>query len=287
MQVTVKAPAKINLTLDCVGLRADGYHLLETVMQTVSIYDTITLTPADEITLTVTGADVGAVEKNTAYKAARLFFDRTGITGGVAIALEKAIPTQAGMGGGSADAAGVLLGLDRLYDTRLPLDTLLELGVQIGADVPFCIVGGTALCEGIGEEITPLSPLPDCHIVIAQPTDGVSTGVAYARLDGSPLQDRPNHPAMLTALENGHLQAIGVLLANVFEPALAIPAVADIRRMMERFHPLGSRMTGSGSVVYALFPDEDAAKRCRDTLAAHYPVATICHPCGGAEINIV
>ena len=289
MQVTVQAPAKINLTLDMVGVREDGYHLLETVMQTVSIYDTLTATaaPAGEVTLTVEGAGVGPVEKNTALRAARLFFTHTGVEGGVAMTLTKRIPTQAGMGGGSADAAAALLALDALYGTRLPQETLLELGVQIGADVPFCLVGGTALCTGIGEQIQPLPAMPDCAVVIAQPAEGVSTAAAYAALDGAPLADRPNHPAMLVALTLRDLPAIGHQLANVFQSALAIPAVETIRRRMADFLPLGCRMTGSGSVVYGLFADDAAADECARALAADYPVATVCRPCQGPLVEII
>lgn len=285
MQVTVNAPGKLNLTLDAVGIREDGYHLLETVMQTVDIVDTLTVTtiPGEHITLAVEGADVGAVEKNTAMKAARLFFAETGVTGGVDMRLIKRIPSQAGMGGGSADAAAALLALNRLYDTRLPMETLLAMGLKIGADVPFCMVGGTALCCGIGEEITALPPLPACSIVLAKPSMGVSTAEAYARLDGQPLADRPDHGAMLAALTQGDLPAVGQQLANVFEPALAIDAVVSIRRRMAEFAPLGSRMTGSGSVVYALFADEEKAAACREALAAEYPFTAVCHPCAGMQ----
>ncbi len=288
MQVTVQTPAKINLTLDMVGVREDGYHLLETVMQTVSIYDTLTATiaPMGEITLMVEGGDVGPVEKNTATRAARLFFERTGIAGGVNMMLTKRIPTQAGMGGGSADAAAALLALDRLYDTHLSQETLLDMGVAIGADVPFCLVGGTALCTGIGEEIQPLPAMPDCAIVIAQPAEGVSTAAAYAALDSAPLSDRPNHPAMLVALTLRDLPAIGHQLANVFQPALAIPAVEDIGRRMREFSPVGCRMTGSGSVVYGLFDDPASANTCAAALKEVYPVATICRPCEGPVVTV-
>ena len=285
MQVTVKAPAKLNLTLDSVGLREDGYHLLKTVMQTVDIADRLTVTaaPEGEITLQVGGADVGSLEKNTVTRAAKLFLAETGIRSGVFMSLEKCIPTQAGMGGGSADGGAALLALDRLFDTRLPMETLLDWGVRIGADVPFCMVGGTAFCQGVGEQITPLPALPACSIVLAQPAVGVSTAQAYARLDGQPLLDRPNHPAMLAALERGDLPAIGRQLANVFEPAIALPEVAAIRQQMAAYAPLGSRMTGSGSVVYALFDSPDAAEACCQFLKESWPVAMVCHPCGGPE----
>ncbi len=286
MQVTVHAPAKINLTLDVVGTRADGYHLLESVMQSVDCCDTLTTTKAPTITLRVVGGDVGPLEKNTVYRAAQVFFRAVGVDGGVAMTLTKRIPQQAGMGGGSADAAAALLALDKLYDTRLTREQLCALGVQVGADVPFCLVGGTALCEGIGEVITPLAALPSCAIVIAQPAEGVSTAEAYARLDGTPLRDRPANASMLAALEAGDLPAVGRCLANVFEPAIALPAVADIRRRMAAFAPLGSRMTGSGSVVFALFEAQSRAEACAAALKEHYPVAFVCRPSAGNCICI-
>ncbi len=278
MQVTVHAPAKINLTLDMVGLREDGYHLLKSVMQSVDCCDTLVAKKAQSITLTVVGGAPCPVEKNTAYRAAQVFFRDTGIAGGVAMTLTKRIPQQAGMGGGSADAAAALLALNTLYDARLTQEQLLAMGVQIGADVPFCLVGGTVLCEGIGEILTPLPPLPDCFVVLAQPPEGVSTAEAYARLDSASLNDRPDHAGMLAALTAGDLAAVGKQLANVFEPALALPAVAAIRRDMAAFSPLGSRMTGSGSVVYALFADEAQATACAEQLAKAWPVAMVCRP---------
>ncbi len=287
MRVTVHAPAKINLTLDVVGTRADGYHLLKSVMQSVDCCDTLTAEWAADVSLTVIGGDVCPTEKNTAYRAAQVFFRETGVDGGVHMTLTKRIPQQAGMGGGSADAAAALMALDKLYDTRLAQDELLAMGVQVGADVPFCLVGGTALCEGIGEIITPLPALPDCAVVIAQPSEGVSTAEAYARLDSTPLTDRPDHAAMVAALTAGNLPAVGAQLANVFEPAIALPSVEAIRRTMATFSPLGSRMTGSGSVVYALFADTVAAEKCAATLRETCPVSLVCHPAGGNSIEIV
>ncbi len=286
MQVTVHAPAKINLTLDVVGNRADGYHLLESIMQSVDCCDTLVAETADDITLTVLGGDVGPIDKNTAIRAAKVFFADTGICGGVAMTLTKRIPQQAGMGGGSADAAATLIALDALYATHLTREQLVAMGVQVGADVPFCLVGGTALCEGIGEQITPLANLPDCAIVIAQPAEGVSTKEAYARLDNTPLTDRPDTAAMIKALASGRLPAVGAALANVFEPAINLSAVADIRRIMATFSPLGSRMTGSGSVVFALFEDTAHAEACANALASAYPVAFVCRPSQGNRLVI-
>ncbi len=286
MTVTVHAPAKINLTLDVVGRREDGYHLLESIFQAVGIVDTLaaTRTPAG-ITLTVEGSDPCPVEKNTAYRAATAFFAHTGLAGGVDMVLEKHIPMQAGMGGGSADAAAVLLALDRLYDTHLPREELLALGLQVGADVPFCLTGGTAFVTGIGEQLHPLPPLPACAIVIAQPPEGVSTAAAYGALDAAVCLRRPDHRAALEALERGDLPGICRQAENVFEAVIALPGVAAIRRRMEDFAPLCSRMTGSGSAVFAVFADTAQAAACLTALQRDWPRAFLCRPCGGPTVE--
>ena len=281
MQVTVRAPSKINLTLDVVGVRQDGYHLLESIMQAVDVTDTLTAEKAEDITLDVVGGHPCPVEKNTAYKAAQVFFRDTGICGGVRMTLEKRIPQQAGMGGGSADAAAVLWALDKLYDTRLSAEALCRMGVQVGADVPFCVVGGTAMVTGIGEGIQPLSALPACHIVIAQPAEGISTAEAYAAIDRAESLRHPDHKAALTALSDGDLPALCRQAENVFEQVTALAGVTAIRDTMETFSPLCSRMTGSGSAVFAVFDDLAAAEACLAALRADYPTAFLCHPCGG------
>ncbi len=287
MQVIVHAPAKINLTLDVVGVRADGYHLLESVMQSVDCCDTLTATATDgEVTLEVLGAPPCPVEKNTAYRAAQVFLRETGITGGVAMTLDKRIPQQAGMGGGSADAAAALLALDKLYNTRLSVDDLCAMGVQVGADVPFCVLGGTAMVTGIGEGLEPLPALPDCHIVIARPADGVSTAAAYAALDRAPIPTHPDHPATLAALRRGDLGGVCAGVFNVFEPATAIDGVAAIRHRMAEFSPLTSQMTGSGSAVFAIFRDAARAQACADALAGEFPVSFVCRPSRGNLIEI-
>lgn len=285
MNVTVWAPAKINLTLDVVGRREDGYHLLESIMQAVDIADTLTAQRAADVTLDT--AALCPVEKNTAYRAACAFFAHTGIAGGVHMTLTKRIPQQAGMGGGSADAAATLWALDRLYDTHLSAEELCAIGLTVGADVPFCVMGGAAYVTGIGEGLRPLPSLPDCHIVIAQPSDGVSTAAAYAAIDKASVSCHPDHTAALAAMERGDLAAVCRRVYNVFEPATAISGVALIRREMERFAPLASQMTGSGSAVFAIFEEERAALACRDALAAVVPTAFVCHPCGGCRITSV
>ena len=290
--VTVTAPAKINLTLDVTGRRADGYHLLESLMQTVDCRDALTARriPAGIVLETAAGtAPVDCPpEKNTVTRAAAAFLRETGTDGGVAFTLEKHIPTQAGMGGGSADAAAALWALDRLFETHLPADRLAEIGASVGADVPFCVIGGTAFVTGIGEILRPVSPLPPCHIVIAQPPEGVSTAAAYAALDTGTPARRPDHPAALAALERGDLAGVCRECVNVFEDAVALPGVDGIRRQMAAFHPLAARMTGSGSAVFAVFPATDAGKaaadRCAAALKAQYPVTFVCKPCGGPAV---
>ncbi len=287
MQVTVHAPAKINLTLDVVGMRADGYHLLESVMQSVDCYDTLTATATDgELTLDVVGAPPCPVDKNTAYRAAQVFLRQTGINGGAAMTLKKRIPQQAGMGGGSADAAAALIALNALYGTRLSVEELCAMGAQVGADVPFCVLGGTVMVTGIGEGLEPLPNLPDCAIVIAQPANGISTVEAYSALDRTPIERHPDHPTLLAALRRGDLGGACAAVHNVFEPATALEGVTAIRRRMAAFSPLAAQMTGSGSAVFAVFADSAQAQQCADALAKEFPVAFVCRPCEGNRVEV-
>ncbi len=286
MQVTVIAPAKINLTLDVVGRRADGYHLLESVMQSVDCCDMLTARRADTVTLRTVGGEMCPIEKNTAYRAANAFFAHTGITGGAAMVLHKHIPQQAGMGGGSADAAAALYALDRLYDTRLSVEELCRIGVTIGADVPFCVMGGAAFATGIGEELTPLPRMPHCAIVIAKPNDGVSTVEAYAAIDSRPIERYAGHPAMLAAMRAGDLEGICRGVYNVFESATAIEGVRVLRERMAAYAPSAVRMTGSGSAVFAVFDDDTAAQRCADALQGDYAFVQVCRPCDGCRVTV-
>ena len=276
------APAKINLTLDIVGTREDGYHLLESIFQSVDICDVVVARKrlGRRITLDAPGCDC-PVEKNTAYKAAVAFFAYTGLRKGVHLSVTKRIPQQAGMGGGSADAAGVLVALNRLFKTGLTTAQLCEIGLTVGADVPFCVMGGTAYVTGIGEGLQALPPLPDCAIVVAQPKEGISTKEAYAAVDNATILSRPDNAAAIAALEAGDLQGVCRQAVNVFESATQLEGVKDIRRRMEQFAPLCSQMTGSGSCVFAIFEDEDAAEACLEHLQADYPTAFICYPCNG------
>lgn len=282
MQVTVYAPAKINLTLDVVGVREDGYHLLESIFQSVSVYDKIVVKKKWGRGVKLIADDCRCpAEKNTAYKAAVAFFRYTGIKKGVKIKLEKHIPQQAGMGGGSADAAGVLWALNRLFDTRLTVGQLCEIGLTVGADVPFCVMGGTAFVTGIGEGLLPLPKLPDCYIVVAQPEEGVSTKEAYAAVDTAEIVARPDNAAAIAALKEGDLAGVCKQAVNVFESATALKEIAEIRRRMAEYKPLCSLMTGSGSCVFAIFDDRDSAMDCQLDLRDDYPTAFVCRPCNG------
>lgn len=280
--VTVHAPGKINLTLDIVGARPDGYHLLESVFQSVSVYDKIVVKKkwGKGIKLVADDCDCPA-EENTAYKAAKAFFRYTGLKKGVKITLDKHIPRQAGMGGGSADAAGVLWALNILFGTRLTIAQLCEIGLTVGADVPFCVMGGTAFVTGVGEGVQPLPPLPDCYIVVAQPDCGISTKEAYAAVDNAQIVSRPDNAAAMAALEAGDLAGVCRQAINVFESTTELKGVREIRRRMEDYAPLCSQMTGSGSCVFAIFEDRVAAMDCQMDLQQDYSTAFVCRPCNG------
>ncbi|MBR3290445.1 MAG: 4-(cytidine 5'-diphospho)-2-C-methyl-D-erythritol kinase [Clostridia bacterium] len=289
--LTLRAPAKINLTLDILGCRPDGYHELRTVMQTVDLADTVTLkrTEGGGIALSLSDPALPCDRRNTAYAAAEVFFaalrERGGEPFGVWIHVTKTIPQQAGMAGGSADAAAVLRGLNRLAGDPFSRDTLCALGAKIGADVPFCVRGGAALATGIGERLTPVPGLPETlTVVVCKPPVGVSTGAAYNAVDAALSAVTPSDEAgLLAALQAGDPAAVGARLHNAFEQALSIPEVTAILARMRAFSPLGCRMTGSGSAVFALFSDEAAARACADALfgAADDPPAGdvfLCRP---------
>lgn len=286
MTVTVEAPAKINLTLDVTGRREDGYHLIETVMQAVSLCDQVIVRqhgkPGD-IVLQTGEEGIPDGPSNTAYKAAEAFFEAVEDQGienpGILITLHKRIPVQAGMAGGSADAAGTLWALNRLTDARLTQEELCAVGAKVGADVPFCVMGGAAFAEGTGTILTPLPSLPDCFVVIAKPDCGVSTPEAYRRIDRAVLRRRPHTSVVEDALCAGELDTVSRELCNVFEEALALPEIACIRQIMREHATLGCCMTGSGSAVFGLFSEETEARRCAAALKREYETVFCCRPC--------
>ncbi|MCE7791811.1 4-(cytidine 5'-diphospho)-2-C-methyl-D-erythritol kinase [Salipaludibacillus sp. CUR1] len=264
MHKVVKAPAKINLTLDVLRKREDGYHDVEMVMTTVDLADRIhlTLLADDEIRVEVNKGHVPANKNNLAYQAARLLKDRYPVKGGVSIYIDKHIPVSAGLAGGSTDAAAVLRGLNDMWSLGLSLEELADIGLEIGSDVPYCVFGGTAVARGRGEDLTFISSPPPCWVVLAKPPAGVSTKDIYQRLN----LDQMNHPdteAMIQAIETQNFKEICNNLENVMEPATfeLAPEVKKIKQRLIQFGAEGTVMSGSGPTVFSLAKTESKAYR--------------------------
>jgi len=259
----VKAHAKINLLLDVSGIRPDGYHELTTLMQTLSLCDDVLLEPAPEINLAVEGSGLTAGPENLAWRAAGLLRQRTGYRGGAGIRLIKRIPLAAGLAGGSADAAAVLLGLNKMWRLDLGMRDLSQLGAELGSDVPFCLWGGTALCRGRGELVTPLPALPPAGVLLVKPHFGVSTADVYRRYDALPDPGHPDSRRMLTAVENADLSGVAKNLGNSLERVtLAMhPEIGLIKDAVAAAGATGVLMSGSGPTVFGLFPDPPSAVR--------------------------
>lgn len=279
MSFSVNAYAKINLTLDITGKRKDGYHLLRMVMQSVSLCDKLVITDSDSgIRVIASRDEIPCNEDNTAYKAAAVFFEYTGAASNLTIHIQKVIPSQAGLGGGSADAAAVLLALNKMYNAGMTTETLCKIGLQVGADVPFCIIGGTALAEGIGDKLTPLPALPLCHIVICKPPVGVDTKKAYALADDAAKKESGFTAAMLHAVRAGDLRAVAQNLGNEFEQVIHLAQVNHIKSAMKQYGALGACMSGSGSAVFGIFEDLPKAVACQSALALVYSEVFVCEP---------
>ena len=281
--LTLNAPAKLNLTLDILRRRADGYHNLEMVMFSVDLCDRVTVRLREDgkILVRAPGTDLPAGEDNLAGKAARAFFNETGSAPGADITLEKRIPAQAGMGGGSSDAAAVLRALRALTAPALPLRRLEELGAQIGSDVPYCVHGGTVLAQGRGERLTDWPDIPPCAIVVCKPDFGLSTPALFGRVRVDTLSRRPDHGAMLRALEAGDLSAAAAQAVNVFEEVLTPKegeTIHAIRRQMLACGALAARMTGSGPTVFGLFRQEKDAARAFEILRPRFSQTFLTRP---------
>ncbi len=258
----IKAYAKINLGLDVVRKLPNGYHEVKMIMQTVGIYDKLTLERTDSgITLTTDSSELPADRDNLVYRAAELMKEKYHIEEGIRIHLEKRIPIAAGMAGGSTDAAAAMKGILRLLGLDASLSQLMEYGVAIGADVPYCIMGGTALAEGIGDKLTALPPAPDCYILVAKPKLSISTKSVYEHLDVAGLKSHPDIDGMRTAIEAGSLQGILDRMGNVLETVTipAHPIIDTIKNRMRELGAVNSLMSGSGPTVFGIFLEERAA----------------------------
>lgn len=275
--LVLNAKAKINLYLDVTGKRADGYHLLETVMHTVSLCDTVTLAKTGRSGIEISCSDplIPCNEKNIAYKCAAAFFDKTGISsGGVSIDIIKRIPSQAGMGGGSTDGAAVLTGLDRLFETKLSESELISMGAKIGADIPFCIKGGCGYCTGIGEIIEPLPAICGC-VLIGKGQAGISTAEAFGKIDS--LGSGIGIPGIKKIFGNvSSLTDIAPFCRNIFDDVTSLEEVTDIKRIMTENGAVCSAMTGSGSAVFGLFESENVAAKAQEVLKQKNYFTALC-----------
>ena len=276
--VTVLAPAKLNLTLDITGIAPNGYHTLDMLMQTVNLYERVTLRKSPYLRLRLPGSNVPANEHNTAIKAALAFFDATGLLAGVDITVRKAVPVRAGMAGGSADAAAVLVGLNALYGAGMTVPELCEIGLKVGADVPFSILGGTARVQGIGDVLTPMPSCPRCWFTVCMPKGGISTPQAYARYDELGTDVHPDNDLAQRALEQGDLKALCTQMSNALEFSSQSPANGPIEEILRRSGALAALMTGSGAAVFGVVRDEKTAQSAKAELQKHYPRSWVLHP---------
>ncbi|MBQ7432186.1 MAG: 4-(cytidine 5'-diphospho)-2-C-methyl-D-erythritol kinase [Lachnospiraceae bacterium] len=289
--IQLNAMAKINLGLDVLRKREDGYHEVRMIMQTVHIYDKIQLTRKKEpgIFLTSSLRFLPVNEGNLAYRAAQLLMEEFQIKEGLDINLQKNIPVAAGMAGGSTDAAAVLIGVNKLFALGLSDSELMTRGVKLGADVPYCVMGGTALAEGIGEQLTRLPDMPDCYILVVKPAINVSTKFVYENLgvNDLPSEAHADIDGQLQALEQGNLSALcdamGNILQTVTEPAH--PIIGELKTAMKKNGACNAMMSGSGPTVFGLFDREEIAKAAYWEMRKDHPEAQIhlTRPCAGTE----
>lgn len=285
----LRALAKINLGLDILGKREDGYHEVRMIMQTIQMYDVLEMKKKKipGISLAVNYPFIPSDERNLVYKAAKLLMDEFQVKEGVEIRLEKFIPVAAGMAGGSSDAAAALVGVNRLFKLGLSEKDLMERAVNIGADVPYCVMRGTALAEGIGEKLTRIAQVPDCFVLIGKPGINVSTKAAYESLQLDQIQTHPDIDGMIRDIESGDLRAMTEKMENVFEPGIIgrYPVIGEIKALMEEHGALRAMMSGSGPTVFGIFDDrkkmEEAAAVLRESRLAKTVFATEVTKAGG------
>lgn len=263
-QIKLKAYAKINLGLDVLRKREDGYHQVRMIMQTIRLFDRITMTKIrkNDIYLETNLSFLPTDEKNLVYRAVKMMKEEFDISEGIRIELNKKIPVCAGMAGGSTDAAAALVGMNRLFQLKLSEKQLMEYGVKLGADVPYCIMRGTALSEGIGEKLSRVAPIPSCYILIAKPNVNVSTKFVYENLNLPALKSHPDIDLLLRALEEGDLYTLASNLGNVLETVTIerYPVIEQVKQSMLAKGALGALMSGSGPTVFGIFDSEAKVK---------------------------
>ena len=266
----LRAMAKINLGLDVLRKREDGYHEVRMIMQTIQMYDLLDIRKKEEpgISLSTNLPYVPSDERNLVYKAAKLLMDEFDIKEGLSMKLTKFIPVAAGMAGGSSDAAAAFVGVNRLFRLGLSEEELMKRAVQVGADVPYCVMRGTALAEGIGEKLTRLPGLPKCYVLVGKPGINVSTKLAYENLHLDQIQSHPDIDGMISDIENQDLHSLTAKMQNVFEPGIIsqYPVIQEIKDLMEANGALKAMMSGSGPTVFGLFPNEKEIRRAYDAL---------------------
>lgn len=273
--IDLKSRAKINLSIDVLGKREDGYHIVEMIMQTIDLYDQIKIEEVEESSIKIKSdsVDIPLNEDNIVYKAANLLKERFNISKGIEISIQKNIPVAAGMAGGSSNAAAVLVGLNKLWNLGLSKNELKEIGLQLGADVPFCITGGCSLAEGIGEKLTDINGISeDVNILVCKPNIFVSTKEVYQSLDMKNVQKRPDNKKLIEALKNKDIKFVSENMVNVLEEVTSVKykEINEIEEVMIKNKALGSMMSGSGPTVFGLFDNKEYAIKAKEELLLNY-----------------
>lgn len=280
-KVVTKSFAKINLSLDVLGRLENGYHEVQMVMQTVSVFDLVTVTKIKHgIELSTNLPYLPIDHNNLAYKAAEEFFNYTGIKEGVSIDISKRIPVGAGLAGGSSNASAVLKAMNKLFGTGLSLKELCAIGVKIGADVPYCILGGTRLAEGIGEKLSSLPRLPRCSIVLVKPAFSISTKSVYEKIDSCSDYKRPQTKKLIDGLYEGNLETIASSMGNVLEEVSITehPILEKVKNELTDLGAICAQMSGSGPTVFGIFRTYDQAREAKKQLWGKYKTVYICTP---------
>ena len=277
--IYLKARAKINAALDVLGKREDGYHELRMIMQSVNLCDNIFIKKlkTDCIELTSNMSWLPVDERNLMYKAAALMKERYGIKEGIHMELTKKIPVAAGLAGGSSDCAAVLVGINRIFSLGLTQNELLSIGKELGADVPYCIMRGTVLAEGIGEKLTRLPPFPNCFVLLCKPNINISTATIFKSLDLSKIQNHPNIDKMIEDIKKQDLKAVSEGMCNVLEEVTIpiCPKIADIKAKMLEYGAIGSMMSGSGPTVFGFYPDYESGLAALKEIRKNFHVREI------------